>query len=84
MDGSGGFGSLAWDGLFSIFVTLGFIALAWILLQEVRFDRILRHPLSPRARLLQLMLAVILGHSTARFVLDYWNWAGYVKWLFGS
>jgi uncharacterized integral membrane protein (TIGR02327 family) len=84
MDSAGGFSSLAWDGLFSIFVTLGCIALAWVLLQEVRFDRLLRQPHSPKARMLHLLLAVVLGHLTAQFVLNYWHWAGYVKWLFAS
>jgi uncharacterized membrane protein YwzB len=83
MNDTGGLNLLAWDGLFSIFVTLGCVALAWVLLQEVRFDKILRHPLSPRARLLQLMIAIVLGHVTAGFVLNYWHWTGSVKWLFG-
>lgn len=82
--GTGGFDSLAWDGLFSIFVTLGCIVLAWLLLQEVRFDRILRHPQSSRAKLLQLAAAVALGHMLAGFILDYWHWTGYVKWLFAD
>jgi len=77
-----GLDTVAWDGLFSIFVTLGCIAFAWVLLQEVRFDRIMRHPQSPRARLLQLVAAVVLGHLTAGFVLDYWHWAGSVRWFF--
>lgn len=84
MNDTGGFSSVAWDGMFSIFVTLGCVALAWVLLQEVRFDKILRHPLSPRARLLQLAVAIALGHLLSGFVLNYWHWAGYVKWLFRS
>jgi uncharacterized membrane protein YwzB len=84
MNDTGGFDSFALDGLFSIFVTLGCIALAWVLLQEVKFDRILRRPQSPRARLLQLMIAVGLGHLIAGFVLNYWHWAGSVKWFFSS
>jgi uncharacterized membrane protein YwzB len=83
MNDTGGFDSFAWDGLFSIFVTLGCITFAWVLLQEVRFDKILRHPLSPRARFLQLFIAVVLGQLAADFVLNYWHWAGSVKRLFG-
>lgn len=84
MNDTGGFDSFAWDGLFSIFVTLGCIALTWVLLQEVKFDRILRHPQSTRARLLQLLMAIVLGHLAAGFVLNYWHWAGSVKWFFRS
>lgn len=81
---SGGFGTLAWDGLFSIFVTLGCIVLAWRLLQEVRWDRILRQPHSTGAKLLQLAASVVLGHMIARFILDYWYWTASVKWMFIS
>ncbi|MBB6670595.1 DUF1146 family protein [Cohnella nanjingensis] len=78
------YSSVGWDGLFSIFVTLGFVAVSWVLLQEVKWDQFIRHPRSPRARLLQLFLAIILGHLLAAFVLDYWNWTTALKWLFLS
>jgi uncharacterized integral membrane protein (TIGR02327 family) len=81
---SGGLGSLAWDGLFSIFVTLGCIVLAWLLMQEVRWDRILRQPHSTKAKLLQLVVSVVLGHLLAKFILDYWYWTGALKWMFIS
>jgi len=84
MGASGGFDALAWDGIFSIFVTLGCITLAWVLLREIRFDRIVRHPHSPRARLLQMIMAIALGHLLAQFVLSYWNWAGSIRWFFNS
>jgi len=83
MLGDGGlYSSAGWNGLFSIFVTLGCIAVAWVILQELKFDKIVRNPRSPRAKMLQLLVAIVLGHSAAKFVLDYWNWAGAVKWLF--
>lgn len=82
MPGSGGFYAVAWDGIFSIFVTLGCIVLAWVLLQEVRYDRFMRHPQSPRARLLQLMIAIVMGRLAAGFILDYWHWTGSIRWLF--
>jgi uncharacterized membrane protein YwzB len=84
MTDTGWFLSVGWNGLFSIFVTLGCIAVAWVLLQEVRFDRILQHARSPRARMLQLLIGVIMGHMAAGFLLDYWQWAGLVKLLFRS
>jgi len=85
MDNETGLFALAgWNGLFSIFVTLGCVVVAWIVLQEINFDKILRQPRSPRARVLQLLLAVGLGHLVARFVLDYWSWVGTLKWLFRS
>jgi uncharacterized integral membrane protein (TIGR02327 family) len=73
-----------WNGLFSIFVTLGCVVVAWIVLQEIKWDKITRDPRGPRARVLQLLISVGLGHIVARFVLDYWSWVGTLRWLFGS
>lgn len=84
MDESGVLASVGWNGMFSIFVTLGCVTLAWFILHELNFDKIVRHPRSRQARLLQLLVAVGLGHSLAQFVLNYWTWASTVKWLFGA
>ncbi|MGG1314795.1 MULTISPECIES: DUF1146 family protein [Cohnella] len=84
MDATNAFYSIGWNGLFSIFVTLGLIAVSWFLLREVRWEQWFRHPQSPRARVLQLIVAVIVGHLLARFVLDYWSWTESLKWLFRS
>jgi uncharacterized integral membrane protein (TIGR02327 family) len=81
---TGLFALAGWNGLFSIFVTLGCVVVAWIVLQEVNIDKIVRNPRSPRARLLQLLIAIVLGHLAAQFVLDYWSWVGTLKWLFQS
>jgi uncharacterized integral membrane protein (TIGR02327 family) len=83
-DGLGVYTAVGWNGLFSIFVTLGCVLLAWNILQEINFDRLVRHPRSARARLLQLFIAIALGHLVAQFILDYWNWVGALKWLFGT
>ncbi|MFC3799781.1 DUF1146 family protein [Cohnella sp. GCM10012308] len=76
--------SMGWDSLFSIFITLGFIAVAWVVLQEVKWEQFFRHPKSPRTRLAQLILAIIAGRLLAGFVLDYWNWASSLRHLFNS
>ncbi|MFD1957918.1 DUF1146 domain-containing protein [Paenibacillus thailandensis] len=62
-------------GLFSIVVTLLSIILAWSLLQEIKWEKLLRNPRSPKARMLQVLAAVIVGHWFAQFVLGYWNWS---------
>ncbi|MFC5403595.1 DUF1146 domain-containing protein [Cohnella soli] len=82
MDDTGVFEAAGLNGLFSIFVTLGCVLVAWIILQEVNFDKIVRQPRGPKARVLQLLLAVALGRAVAGFILDYWNWVGTLKWLF--
>lgn len=80
-DSSGIFAATGWNGLFSIFVTLGCVVLAWIVLEEVNFDRLVKRPRSPRAKVLQMLVAVALGYTAAKFVLDYWNWAGMLRYL---
>jgi len=81
---SGLFELAGWNGLFSIFVTLGCVVIAWIVLQEVRWEKIARDPRGPKVRMLQLLTAIGLGHLVSRFVLDYWTWVGTLKWLFGG
>jgi uncharacterized integral membrane protein (TIGR02327 family) len=83
-DDTGLFALAGWNGLFSIFVTLGCVFVAWIALQELNFDKFVRHPRSTRARVLQLLIAIALGHLVAAFVLDYWLWVGTLKWLFST
>ncbi len=65
--------------LISILIELLCIALAWIAIQELKLDNILKRPRSSTARLLQIMLSVVLGHAFASFVLAYWNWSGLLK-----
>lgn len=62
------------NGLLSIIVVLFSIILAWIVLQELKLETFLRHPRSPKARLLLVIAAVVLGHSFASFILDYFEW----------
>jgi len=73
-----------WNGLFSIFVTLGCVVIAWIILQDVKWDQFMRDPKGPKARMMHLLLSVGIGSLFARFILDYWNWVGTLKWLFGN
>lgn len=46
---SGLFELAGWNGLFSIFVTLGCVIIAWIVLQEVRWEKIARDPRGPKS-----------------------------------
>ncbi|MFF2481305.1 DUF1146 family protein [Paenibacillus sp. NPDC058071] len=61
-------------GLFSIVVTLLCIILVWYILQEIKLDVFFKFPRSPKARLFQVILAIVIGHGLASFVLDYWSW----------
>lgn len=69
-----------WDGtgvagLFSIVVELLSIFFAWILLQEVKWETFFQYPRRPKARMLQIVIAVALGHLFAGFILQYWGYS---------
>lgn len=73
-----------WSGMFSIFVTLGCVVVAWVVLQDVKWDNWLKDPKGPKARFLQLLVSIGLGYLLAGFILDYWNWVGTLRYLFGG
>ncbi|WP_246070752.1 DUF1146 family protein [Paenibacillus kobensis] len=66
--------SYAFNGLLSIVVVLLSIILAWMALQELKLESFLKHPRGPKARMLLVVLAVVIGHSFASFILDYFEW----------
>ncbi|ALS26052.1 DUF1146 domain-containing protein [Paenibacillus cisolokensis] len=66
-------------GLLSIVVVLFSIVLAWTVLQELKLDVFMRRPKGPKARILQVMLAIVLGHAFASFILDYWHWSNMLR-----
>ncbi|MFS0872228.1 DUF1146 family protein [Paenibacillus xylanilyticus] len=74
--------SLSTNGLVSIIVSLLCIALAWWALQNLKLDLIIRQPKGAQGRLLHLLLAIILGHAVAGFVIDYLSWTQMLRHLF--
>ncbi|MFD0714920.1 DUF1146 family protein [Paenibacillus sp. GCM10027626] len=68
-------------GLLRIIVELFSILAAWIVIQDVRFDVFLRQPRGVKARILQVMIAVIIGHLFANFLFSYWQWSSALKFL---
>ena len=66
---------MAISGLTSILITLVCIALAWIGLQQLRFDQFLKQPKSFGAKILQMFLAISLGYLVGKFLTDYINWS---------
>nr|WP_209864345.1 DUF1146 family protein [Paenibacillus shirakamiensis] len=74
--------SVGVNGLVAIIISLFCIAIAWWALQNLKLDLIIRHPKGPQGKLLQLLLAVILGHFVASFVLDYWGYTQMLRYMF--
>jgi len=60
--------------LLRLVVTLICIYASWWALQELQFEKFVRTPGSPQAKLLHLILAVVLGHHFSSFLLSYFAW----------
>lgn len=75
-------GAMGVSGLVSIVVSLVCITLAWWALQNLKLDLFIRNPRSPQARLLHVLLAVVLGHFVAKFLLDYIIWSQMIRYMF--
>ncbi|MNH42444.1 hypothetical protein D3C79_1041430 [compost metagenome] len=70
------------SGLVSMIVSLLCVALSWWALQNLKLDLVIRYPKSPQGRLLHLLLAIVLGHFVAGFLLDYLSWSGQIRNMF--
>jgi len=66
-------------GLFSIVIVLISIMFTWMLLQEVKWEAFLRYPRRAKSRMLQALLAIVIGYLFAKFILDYWGYTTLLK-----
>jgi uncharacterized integral membrane protein (TIGR02327 family) len=73
--------SMGIRGLLSAAVMLLSVYLAWVVLQELKFDVFLKQPKGRRAVMLRLMMAVAIGYLFSRFILDYWEWSTSLRLL---
>ncbi|WP_068778928.1 DUF1146 family protein [Paenibacillus sp. GM2] len=74
--------SVGVGGLTGIIVSLVCIAISWWALQNLKLDLIIRNPKGPQGKLLQLLLAVVLGRFVAAFVLEYWGYTQMLRYMF--
>jgi uncharacterized integral membrane protein (TIGR02327 family) len=70
------------SGMVSMIVSLLCVVLSWWALQNLKLDLVIRYPKSPQGRLLHLLLAIVLGHFVAGFLLDYLSWSGQIRYMF--
>jgi uncharacterized integral membrane protein (TIGR02327 family) len=75
-------GAIGRSGLVSMIVSLLCVVLSWWALQNLKLDLIIRYPKSPQSRLLHLLLAIVLGHFVAGFLLDYLGWSTQIRHMF--
>lgn len=74
--------SVGTSGMVSMIVSLLCVVLSWWALQNLKLDLVIRYPKSPQGRLLHLLLAIVLGHFVAGFLLDYLSWSGQIRYMF--
>ncbi|MEK4519768.1 DUF1146 family protein [Paenibacillus sp. FSL H8-0122] len=75
-------GAIGTSNMISMVVSLICVALSWWSLQNLKLDLVIRYPKSPQGRLLHLLLAIVLGHFVAGFLLDYLGWSGLIGRMF--
>lgn len=73
--------TMGWTGLLNISLTLVMIAVTWWALQSFKFDLFLNNRSGAKAKLLQVILAVVLGYQLSRFFVDYLNWSMLLKYV---
>ncbi|NIK79389.1 putative integral membrane protein (TIGR02327 family) [Paenibacillus castaneae] len=66
-------------GLFSIIIVILCIIFVWFVLQEVKWETFFKFPRSPKARVFQVIVAIIMGNLLAKFFLDYWGYTVLLK-----
>lgn len=69
------------QGIAYLIIILAAILLTWWAMQAFRFDIFLREPRSFRARMLQLIIAVVIGYNLAKFLMDYMHFASLMRWI---
>lgn len=74
--------SVGMNGLTAILVSLACIVLSWWALQNLKLDLIIKHPKGPQGKLLQLLLAIVLGRFVAAFILDYLGYTQMLRYMF--
>ncbi|ETT42072.1 DUF1146 family protein [Paenibacillus sp. FSL H7-0756] len=75
-------GAIGTSNMISMVISLICVALSWWSLQNLKLDLVIRYPKSPQGRLLHLLLAIVLGHFVAGFLLDYLGWSGLIGRMF--
>ncbi|MNJ40160.1 DUF1146 family protein [Paenibacillus bouchesdurhonensis] len=74
--------SVGMNGLTAILVSLACIVLSWWALQNLKLDLFIKHPKGPQGKLLQLLLAIVLGRFVAAFILEYLGYTQMLRYMF--
>lgn len=70
------------QSVINITLSLLLIAVSWWALQAIKFDLFIRNVNSGQAKLIHILLAILIGHGAARFLIDYMQWSNHLLFLF--
>jgi len=73
--------TLGMQGLFSIVVLLLSVWFSWTLLTAVKWEKILNHPMSSKAIMLRIVVAIALGNLLGTFILKYFDYTMLLKYF---
>lgn len=76
--------SLAVEGVINIFLSLVFIGLSFWALQSFRLELFLKNPRGAQAKVLQIFLAIAIGHLVSSFLTSYFGWTVLLKQFFAA
>ena len=74
--------NLGQQALINIFSHLFFIGIAFIALQALHFDKLIKANRVFQARLLYVLLTIVIGSIVSNFFLDYLYWSRQLQMLF--
>lgn len=74
--------SIAIQGIVNILIMLVVIVITWWALQSFKFGLFVKDPKGPQAKALLIILTIALGSLVGRFLIDYLEWASWIKYLF--
>lgn len=72
---------IAVQGIVNIIIMLVIIIVTWWALQTFRFDLFVKNPKSPQAKALFILLTLAISSLVGSFVIDYLEWASWIKYL---
>jgi uncharacterized integral membrane protein (TIGR02327 family) len=70
------------QAIMNMMISITLILLSWWALSILRFELFLRQTGDWQAKLLHVLLAVAIGHTAARFLIDYVQWTTWLRYFF--
>lgn len=73
--------TIAIQGIVNILIMLVVIVITWWALQSFKFDLFIKNPKGPQAKALLIILTIAIGSLVGNFLINYLEWASWIKYL---